>query len=98
MFDYHDKVAVITGGARGIGRCIKEQFESAGAKVCVIDLLDNDYFVGDLADKQTSSCRHHPGFRESKTILEPFRNVTYSHYTTRYHNVSNRRDCLWYEQ
>ncbi|MBQ7016926.1 MAG: SDR family oxidoreductase [Firmicutes bacterium] len=53
MFDYHDKVAVITGGARGIGRCIKEQFESAGAKVCVIDLLDNDYFVGDLADKQT---------------------------------------------
>ena len=53
MFDFTNKVAVITGGARGIGRCIRQQFEAAGAKVCVIDLLDNDYFVGDLADKQT---------------------------------------------
>ncbi len=53
MFDFTNKVAVITGGARGIGRCIRQQFETAGAKVCVIDLLDNDYFVGDLADKQT---------------------------------------------
>ena len=53
MFDFTIKVAVITGGARGIGRCYRQQFEAAGAKVCVIDLLDNDYFVGDLADKQT---------------------------------------------
>ena len=53
MFDFTNKVAVITGGARGIGRCIRQQFEVAGTKVCVIDLLDNDYFVGDLADKQT---------------------------------------------
>ena len=53
MFNFNNKIAVITGGARGIGRCIREQFEAAGAKVCVIDLLDNDYFVGDLADKQT---------------------------------------------
>ncbi|MBO5109307.1 MAG: SDR family oxidoreductase [Clostridia bacterium] len=50
---FQDKVVVVTGGARGIGRCIREQFEAAGAKVCVIDVLDNDYFVGDLADKAT---------------------------------------------
>ena len=30
-----------------------EEFEKAGATVCVIDLLENDYFVGDLADKTT---------------------------------------------
>ena len=53
MFNLRDKVAVVTGGARGIGKCIKEELERAGAKVCVIDLLPNDYFVGDLADKET---------------------------------------------
>lgn len=53
MFDFTDKIVVITGGARGIGKCIREQFEKAGATVCVIDLLENDYFVGDISDKKT---------------------------------------------
>ena len=53
MGEFAGKVAVVTGGARGIGRCVCQEFEKQGAKVCPIDLLDNPYFVGDLADKAT---------------------------------------------
>ena len=50
---FQDKVVVITGGAGGIGKCISEEFTQAGAKVCVIDIADNPYFVGDIGDELT---------------------------------------------
>ena len=51
MGDFENKVAVITGGAQGIGRCIADEFRKAGATVCVIDKQPGEWFVGDLADK-----------------------------------------------
>lgn len=48
---FQNRVVVVTGGAKGIGKTIADEFRKAGAHVCVIDLLENDYFVGDLADQ-----------------------------------------------
>lgn len=48
---FENKVAVVTGGAKGIGKAIAGEFRKAGAHVCVIDLLPNAYYQGDLADQ-----------------------------------------------
>ena len=52
MGEFDGRVAIVTGGAGGIGRAIRAAFEREGAKVCVFDLQDNDYFTGDLSREE----------------------------------------------
>ena len=50
---FKNKICVITGGASGIGKTIKEEFEKEGCKCYIIDVKENDCFVGDISDKDT---------------------------------------------
>lgn len=50
---FKDKVAIVTGGAQGIGMCIADEFRKAGAYVYVIDIQEGPHYVGDISRKET---------------------------------------------
>jgi len=53
---FTNKVAVVTGGAQGIGKAIASAFEKEGATVHIIDIKPGEWFVGDVSDKETLEC------------------------------------------
>ncbi len=52
MYQFENKVVVITGGAQGIGKCIAEQFQKEGALVEIIDIQEGNWYVGDISKKE----------------------------------------------
>ena len=53
MKTFEGKVAVITGGAHGIGRAVADAFLREGASVHIIDKQPGSWYVGDVSDRET---------------------------------------------
>ena len=53
MKRFENKVALVTGAGAGIGLATAQKLAAEGAKVCIIDICDNAYFVGDIGDEDT---------------------------------------------
>lgn len=67
---FQNKVAVITGGAGGIGKTIAEEFRKNGADVCIIDVKPNEYFTGDVAEGEVLK-----GF--SQKVIKDYGHIDY---------------------
>ena len=68
--DFRGKAAVVTGGARGIGKALCEAFGERGAQVLSIDRLPHDGFTGDIADPRVLEAF-------AAQVLEQFGNIDY---------------------
>lgn len=86
---FENKVVVITGGAQGIGLAMAEAFRKEQAHVCLIDLQENPYFQGDLADRRVLE-------QFAQKVIQDF-----GHVDIFIHNapplMKGLQDCSWEE-
>ena len=54
-----DKIAVVTGGSRGIGQAVSELFAKEGATVIIVDLLPEGQAVADGINSSGGKAEFH---------------------------------------
>lgn len=72
MFSLEEKVALVTGGAKGIGRGIVESLQKAGAKVVIADI---DARVGQKTAQQLGADFFELDVTDAKQVTEVFEKI-----------------------
>lgn len=89
--DIKNKVAIITGGAEGIGLAITKQLLEAGAKVVVNDINDNQLkkTMDELYKKHPNTCMPFCGDAGNVEIVEQMVTFTKHHFGTVDYAIAN---------
>lgn len=75
LFSLHGRVAVVTGGARGIGAATAELLASAGADVAVVDLLDASESVAAVQAQGRRALGYQVDLREERAVIDLFAQI-----------------------